>query len=108
MIMKLNKLPERQAYGFYIFSSVVDHLSTRLGLTNPWIYETNKLVAYLMIVDLWLPYEIIVTAGLVITMAIWSRRLDYSCRWIALIPPITVGIIRLVVGVCNVMLWSGL
>lgn len=99
---------ERQAYVFYIFASVVDHLSTRLGLTNPLIYESNRLVAYLMTVDLWVPYEIIVIVGVITSMGIWYRRLEYRYRWIALIPPVMVGLIRLVVGVCNTMLWLGL
>lgn len=94
---------QRLAYSVLIFGVFVDHLSSRIALTHPDIFETNTFVIWIMHNKIWLPVDVVFTVLTILT-----------CRWICnnlrdifpnidtiLIFPIIVGLGRYTAGVWN-------
>jgi hypothetical protein len=89
---------ESFSYFMLIVGTLGDHISTMIGLTRPYIYESNPFTVWLMERGLWLPFDVVLVAvGIALPYLIirFTKR-DYFKA--LLVYPFLHGLIRL--GAC--------
>ena len=98
---------ERMAYVSVVIGLFLDQLSTRLVIAHPYIYEGNKYVVMMMERGVWLLTDVVVVLGCIQIPYLFIRqmrdRLPYG-RYIALVIPMTVGLVRSMAATWNVCL----
>jgi len=99
------RIPEKISYLLATVGILGDHLSTRLGLTKPYLYESNPYTIYLMEKGLWLPFDLILLLATVGISFHIMRRWTFRDRWAVLAFPILLGSIRLCSAIWNIYLY---
>lgn len=97
------RFDEKAAYCLAIAGTAGDHISTRIGQPQSHLYESNRTVVALMQRGLWLPVDLILLA-IIIACPYWIMRTEYDRRWIALLVPSLIGVIRLLITISNLQL----
>jgi len=98
-------IPEKVSYLLATVGILGDHLSTRLGLTKPYAYETNPNTIWLMDKGLWLPFDILLLLATVGISSLIMRRWTFRGRWAVLAVPILLGSARLCFAIWNLHLY---
>ena len=99
------RILEKVSYLLATVGILGDHLSTRLGLTKPYAYESNTHTIWLMENGIWLPFDLfllLITVGISFTI---MRRWTYKGRWAVLAVPILLGSARLFSAIWNLHLY---
>jgi len=99
------RIPEKISYLLATAGILGDHLSTRLGLTKPYLYESNPYTIWLMEKGVWLPFDLLLllaTVGISFTIL---RRWTFRGRWAVLAFPILLGSTRLCSAILNLYLY---
>jgi hypothetical protein len=99
------KAPEKVAYVTALLGMLGDQLSTRLGLSRSMIYEANPNAAWLISNNLWLPFDLLVSASSVALTALFLRRCQAEGRWVMLSFPLILGGTRLLSTFMNLLLY---
>jgi len=102
--MKL-RIPEKISYLLATAGILGDHLSTRLGLTKPYAYETNPYAIWLMEKGIWLPFDLLLLLAMVWFSFTIMRRWTFRGRWAVLAVPVLVGSARLCSAIWNLHLY---
>ena len=97
---------EWESYLLTITGVVLDQISTRLVLTSPYAYETNRYAVWMMERGLWLPIDVLLVSAIIAVPAILMRKWRFGGRWAVLFLPATFGALRFLSGIWNVcQLW---
>lgn len=96
---------EKLAYCLAIVGSLGDHISTRIGVTQLHIYETNRVVVALMQRGLWLPVDLILLSIIIGAPYFVMRESTYHGTWIILLVPAIIGAIRILFTISNLQLF---
>lgn len=99
-------LLDKLTYLISLIGFCTDQLSTRLGLTNPLIFETNHVTGRLMDMGIWLPIDIFAVLITVSIAHIMIRYWDYKYKRVVILLPFTYGILKLITGISNFYLYS--
>ena len=99
------RIPEKISYLLATVGIIGDHLSTRLGLTKPYLYETNPHTIWLMEKGIWLPFDLLLLLATVGTCFLIMRRWTFKGRWALLAVPIVLGSGRLYAAIWNLHLY---
>ena len=97
------RLLEKTAYLVATVGILGDHLSTRLGLTNPDVYEANPYTIWLMQRGNWLTFDLLLLMATVGIPALIMRRWTSKGRWVILTFPALLGSTRLCVAIWNLI-----
>jgi len=97
------RLLEKTAYLVATVGILGDHLSTRLGLTNPDGYEANPHTIWLMRRGNWLTFDLLLLMATVGIPALIMRRWTFKGRWVILTFPALLGFTRLCVAMWNLV-----
>jgi len=91
-------------FSFYGLSIMLDHLTTRIGISRIDLVESNPLTLLLMERGAWLYVDAAIFVGLIYTTHHLMGRSRNENKLFLLFPLVT-GIVRLVAGVSNLMLF---
>jgi hypothetical protein len=97
--------PEKVAYVAALLGMLGDQLSTRLGLSRAMIYEANPNTAWLISNNLWLPFDLLVSASTITFTALFLRNCRAEGRWAILGFPLMLGGTRLLSAFMNFLLY---
>ena len=95
------RLLEKTAYLVATVGILGDHLSTRLGLMNPDVYEANPYTIWLMQRGNWLTFDLLLLLAAVGIPALIMRRWTFKGRWVMLVFPALLGSARLCAAIWN-------
>ncbi|MCK4266030.1 MAG: hypothetical protein KAX31_02045 [Thermoplasmata archaeon] len=99
------RIPEKVSYLLATVGILGDHLSTRLGLTKSYVYESNLHTIWMMEKGIWLPFDfllLLITVGISFLI---MRRWTFRGRWAVLALPILLGSARLCSTIWNLHLY---
>jgi hypothetical protein len=94
---------ERVSYAILVIGSLLDHVSSRLALMSPHMFEANPFSRWLQANGLWILFDVSILVLLTFPFSIVIRCTSLKYRRIILLTPLIVGLARLVVGVWNLM-----
>ena len=97
------------AYRLVALGISLDHLSTRIGLLNPMIWEFNQFTVHLARNNLWLPFDVFMLSVAIAIPAFFIRRTSLDGRNVMLLFPLLFGAARLGAALHNfalILLWA--
>ena len=94
---------ERVSYTILVIGSLLDHVSSRLALMDPRMFEANPFSRWLQANGLWILFDVSIVVLLIFPFSIFIRCASLKCRRIVLLTPFMVGLARLVVGFWNLI-----
>ncbi len=94
---------ERVSYMILVIGSLFDHVSSRLALMNPNVYEANKFAQWLQANGHWIIFDVSIVVLLILPFSLIIQFTSLKGRRIILLTPLMVGLARLIVGVWNLM-----
>lgn len=98
-------ISELEAYALAVIGVVADQLSTRLGLSDARIYESNPNSLWLMQRGLWAPFDVaLLAASIAVSVAI-MRRWSFPGRWVILLYFVLYFVMRFGAAISNLLLW---
>jgi len=99
------RLTEKISYLLATVGILGDHISTKLGLTKTYVYETNPNTIWLMEKGIWLPFDPLLLLATVGIPALIMRRWSFKGRWAILAFPMVLGSARLCAAIWNIHLY---
>jgi len=94
---------ERVSYTILVIGSLLDHVSSRLALMDPHVFEANPFTRWLQANGLWMTFDVSIVVLLILPFSIFIQCTSLKCRRIVLLTPFMVGLARLVVGFWNLI-----
>lgn len=98
------EVQENVAYIVLIIGSTLDQISTRIGLTYPYIYEVNPFTQWLQAKGLWLVFDTFILILLISPLSIILKENKAKELQVLLFIPMIIGFVRLIIGVSNLLL----
>ncbi len=92
------------AYLFSFIGFMADQISTRIGLTNPYLIEINPTTWHLMNAGLWLYADIIAVLFTILVSQSVIKYWNFKYRDLIALLPSTYGVLKLVTGIFNLHL----
>ncbi|MHA2237328.1 MAG: hypothetical protein ACXAB2_03030 [Candidatus Hodarchaeales archaeon] len=99
---------ERYSYVLATLGVVGDQISTRIGLLNPDIVEFNPIVRFLISVNAWFFFDLLVLGITIGTSYFFLRKVNVKYNTCILVYPILFGFLRLFVTVLNLQIILGI
>ena len=99
---------ERYSYVFAALGVIGDQLSTRIGLLNPNIMESNPITRFLISVNAWFLFDMMVLGIMIGASYLFLRKTSVKNRNFILVYPILFGVFRLVATVLNLKILLGI
>jgi hypothetical protein len=96
------------AYTVVALGTVGDHISTRIAIAHPLIFEANPFTLLLRHYGLWLPFDILLLAVCLGVPALVVRSFRFEGRRAIMAMPLLVGAARLFATSYNVLLLMSL
>lgn len=101
-------ISEFEAYALAVIGVIADQLTTRLAISNPYIFERNPNVIWLMEKGLWAHFDaalLIVSIGI---SAVIMRKWKFYNRWVILLFFVVGFVLRFgaaMNNLCWLLLW---
>ena len=92
-------------YTTYVVSIIgvaVDQLSTRIGLSNPKIFEMNPIAAQMIDKGIWLYVDITAALFTILSSQIVMKFWSFKYKQLISFFPLTFGILKLFTGIANI------
>jgi len=99
---------ESYSYVFATLGVIGDQISTRIGLLNPNVVESNPISRYLISVNAWLIFDMLVLGITIGASYIFLRKVSVKKGKYILVYPILVGLFRLFATVLNLQTILGI
>ncbi len=99
---------ERYSYVFAALGVVGDQISTRIGLFNPNVVESNPITRYLISVNAWFIFDMLVLGITIGASYFFLRKVNVKNGNCILIYPILFGFFRLFATVLNLQIILGI
>ena len=99
---------ERFSYVFAIFGVVSDQISTRFGLLNPNIVESNPITRFLISANAWFIFDIMFLGIMIGASYIFLRKISLKNNDCILVYPILFGFFRLFSAFLNLQTILGI
>ena len=99
---------ERYSYVFATLGVIGDQLSTRIGLLNPNIVESNPITRFLISVNAWFLFDMLSLGIMIGASYLFLRKASVKNRNFILVYPILFGVFRLVATVLNLQVMLGI
>jgi hypothetical protein len=88
-----------------LFGCFLDQLTTRIGLTNPSLYEMNPIASAMMEQGIWLYVDVsIVIVSIVVTYFI-LKKWTFEFKRVILLYPFSLGLLKTLAGIHNLALY---
>ena len=99
---------DEESFSLGIFGAGVatDHASTLIGLMTGNLVELNPFTIHLISLRLWFLFDICFLGAVSWAVTEIYRKWDNPSRWIILVFPIIVGVVRICAGIHNFILLS--
>ena len=99
---------ERFSYVFATLGVIGDQISTRIGLLNPNIVESNSITRFLISVNAWFIFDILVLGITIGASYLFLRKVSVKNSNCILVYPILFGVFRLSATVLNLQILLGI
>ena len=99
---------ERFSYVFTIFGVVSDQISTRIGLLNPNIVEFNPITRFLISVNAWFVFDMLILGVMIGASYFFLRKISVKNSNYILVYPILFGLFRLFSTFLNLQIILGI
>ena len=97
------EIAETASYTILLIGTLLDHISSRLALMNPHVFEANPFTQWLQANGLWILFDVSIVVLLTLPFSIFIQCTSLKCRRIILLSPLIVGLARFIAGVWNLM-----
>ncbi len=99
---------ERYSYVFATLGVVGDQISTRIGLFNPNVVESNPITRYLISVNAWFIFDMFVLGIMIGVSYFFLRKVRVKKGTCILVFPILFGFFRLFATFLNLQIILGI
>ncbi len=99
---------ERYSYVFATLGVVGDQISTRIGLFNPNVVESNPITRYLISVNAWFIFDMLVLGIMIGVSYFFLRKVRVKNGKCILVYPILFGFFRLFATFLNLQIILGI
>ena len=99
---------ESHSYVFATLGVIADQISTRIGLLNPNVAESNPISRYLISVNAWLIFDILILGITIGASYFFLRKVSVKKGKYILVYPILIGFFRSFATVLNLQTILGI
>ena len=95
---------EYSSYFIYLLGIFLDHVTTKIGVSNPHLMEANAVTNFLMQRGLWLTTNLLIFLVTMLLISYVLKKGDIGHSYLVLASPTICGLVRIFIGIHNFIL----